>query len=1039
MRTERWRIQLLGELRATLSHQTVTRFYTHKIGGLFAWLALYPERAHPREELIERFWPDADLELGRISLRTALVSLRRQLEPPGIASGSVLFADRSSVRLLPEAFTTDVADFERNLRDAPAAVSLQEQSAFLEQTAALYRGDLLPGYYDEWVLQERERLMVMRFAVLHTLCTALGQQGSYGAALEYARCLVQANPLDEEAHIDLIRLYAAAGQLSAARRHYQDFERILRIELATRPAATLQAILEESHYLPQATLPDRESDAEALPEPTVVAASLSPPELSLPPLPAPFTPFFGREEDIAHVRVRLHTQNTRMVTLTGLGGTGKTRLALEIARRERESGNQAVCFVPLADVDAPHLISEAVCSALHLDAGRANPLDQVVQALQNRPALLVLDNFEQLVLEQHQAEVGTAVVRELLERLPALACLITSRRRLGLMGEWEFPVAPLPTPSAPGTLEHLMEFPSVQLFVSRAQAARPDFQITSTTAQAVAQLCHTLDGLPLALELAAARAPVLTPAQMLQQVTNRFGFLVARHRDAVERHKTLRTAIEWSYQSLSSPLQSFLSRLSVFRGGWNLTAAEAVCEEPDALDCLMDLRDASLVSAEERDGEMRFRMLETVREYALERLTESGKEAETRQQHLHYYLGIAEEHDWGSTGQAYIQWREHVVADYENIRTAISWSLRKEHWEWRGETEEAPSSADRRPSSAEVALRLTGSLGAYWILSSHYREGLEWLRRAIAVARETSEPVRDAVWAVALMSAGYVAFVANEFDAARSDAEEGLAFARKAGDRIQQIQCLAILAQLPAEPNDPDRALRVLEEAQAIARQTRNPRKIAFVQYVLGRVSYLRGEEERALQTLEQALNLSRSTKDGNMIAHTAANLACLALCRGDVDLARALSVEALEAYNAQGFSDTRGFNGIVLSVQAFIAVLEGNLARARDMFLHEMRTGLEVSDKHLAPNILVGLAMVAYASDHCEQAAALLGAAAKRYQELGFEPEPMEKSFRDRTLPEIQERLGTERFMSAWTRGGVWRSEEMYRHLLEEEIQLPS
>jgi len=304
----------------------------------------------------------------------------------------------------------------------------------------------------------------------------------------------------------------------------------------------------------------------ALRSPTAAAPGL--------PLPRPLTPFFGREAEISQVRTMLETPGARLVTLTGLGGTGKTRLALEVARVLQETGAAwaGVGFVSLVDLADARLIGQTIREALNLPAvGAADPLEQIALHLGDQPFLLVLDNFEPLLPE------GAATVRELLERAPRLVCLVTSRRPLGLPAEDEFPVAPLPTPVAPASPERLLEFASVRLFVSRAQAARPGFQVTPANAAAVAQLCQALEGIPLALELAAARAPVLTPAQMLQHLSDRFGFLTGRPRDVAERHRTLRAALEWSYQSLPESQQRLLARLSVFRGGWTLEAAEAVC------------------------------------------------------------------------------------------------------------------------------------------------------------------------------------------------------------------------------------------------------------------------------------------------------------------------------------------------------------------------------------------------------------------------------------------------------------------------------
>src|SRR5581483_6854118 len=249
-----WKVQLLGGLRATQANHVIDRFYTHKIGGLFAYLAYHSHRAHPREELIERFWPDADLESGRMSLRTALASLRRQLEPPGVTPGAALIADRYFARLNPDSITTDVAAFEREIQAAKADTA--EQIARLKRAVALYQGELLPGYYDDWVLTARTHLAETHLWALRQLAAALGAQGDHEAAIGYARQAVQESPLEEEAHYDLMRLYAAAGRTAAALQQYQELERNLRAELDTTPERSAEEALRD---MPKAQRPAAEA------------------------------------------------------------------------------------------------------------------------------------------------------------------------------------------------------------------------------------------------------------------------------------------------------------------------------------------------------------------------------------------------------------------------------------------------------------------------------------------------------------------------------------------------------------------------------------------------------------------------------------------------------------------------------------------------------------------------------------------------------------------------------------------------------------
>jgi non-specific serine/threonine protein kinase len=385
-------------------------------------------------------------------------------------------------------------------------------------------------------------------------------------------------------------------------------------------------------------------------------------------VPVKLTTFFGREKELEQLEELLLREGQRLVTLAGLAGCGKTRLAIEAARRMTSAFGGRVWFVSVQDVGEPGLILGAVLDALgEPRQDGVHPVEQLAGVLPTERSLLVLDNFEHLV------EGGGQVVRGLLERVPALTCLVTSRRALDLKGEREFTVRPLPTPSGEETEAKLMQCPSAELFVDRARAVRPDFKVTEQNAESVANVCRRLEGIPLALELAAARARVMTPAGMLIQLKRPLDFLVDTRRGATSRHRTMREALEWSYKLLQPGLQRFFASLSVFRGGWTVEAAEAVCEEPRALDYIEELRECSLVLAEEcrwsRTG-MRFLMLESVREYADEQLSAEEREAR-RRLHAQFYLSLVERSKPDDEREDV--WLERLASEQDNIGAARAW------------------------------------------------------------------------------------------------------------------------------------------------------------------------------------------------------------------------------------------------------------------------------------------------------------------------------------------------------------------------------
>ena len=497
-----WQVQLLGGFQVRQGDRLVSRFKTYKTAALLARLALFPERGHTREELIGLLWPDSEPEAGRGSLRTALAGLRRQLADPGAGDSDAttpLLADRLQIRLCPGHVRVDVAEFEAAVK-AAERVTGADRAGRLAEALDLYRGELLPGYHEEWIQSERERLSLLYRTTLRRLTLAWEESGALPQALESALRAVSLFPAEEDIHRELIRLYAHMGRADEARRQYQALERALREEGSGPPSQATRTLV--------AALPPEEEDGPAASPP---APAVSPRVL---PLPLPLTRFFGRADEMDQLGDWLRRRDVRLVTLTGPGGAGKTRLALETARRLAGFFPSAVLFVGLASLSDGDGVWEALADALRLTL-KADPLpiEQIAAALGGQPTLLILDNLEQI------AESVGPLVEGLLTRAADLTCLVTSRQRLDVPGEREFPLPPLPVPSAAHAgAASLADFPSVQLFVDRAQAGQPDFQITPDNAPAVTALCERLEGSPLALELAAGWAQTLTPAQMLERM-----------------------------------------------------------------------------------------------------------------------------------------------------------------------------------------------------------------------------------------------------------------------------------------------------------------------------------------------------------------------------------------------------------------------------------------------------------------------------------------------------------------------------------------
>jgi DNA-binding SARP family transcriptional activator len=453
-----WRIELFGWLRAVQAERVVARFRTRKAGALLAYLAYYSHRSHPRELLIELLWPGCETAAGRANLRAELTSLRHQLEPPGVPPGAVILADRDAVQLNPAACVTDVALFEAALTAAERATSPAKRAELLLAAAELYRGELLPGRFEDWILPERQQLAEAFLRALHDLVALLEQWGDRPRALHWARRAVAADPLHEDSHQLLIRLLVAAGQIEAARAQYEQGQHLLQQELGTGLSPEIRTLIEGlapsqdrlspgppgKERKPRGRRPpgsSRELPATG-PEPSPVEAAAA---RATDNLPLRFTRFFGREREIAALVEMLSSIGRplqRLVTMTGPGGTGKTRLALQAAQGLRDAFPGGVWFVSLLDVTRPGLIPDQVLLALRLPRSpHREPLEQVLAFLSRAPALLLLDNFE------HLLDGGLEIVQNLREQGGDLTILVTSRQRLNLEGEREFPVGPLPVPA----------------------------------------------------------------------------------------------------------------------------------------------------------------------------------------------------------------------------------------------------------------------------------------------------------------------------------------------------------------------------------------------------------------------------------------------------------------------------------------------------------------------------------------------------------------------------------------------------------------
>ena len=984
-----WRIELFGGLRAVSGERVLTRFRTHKTASLLAYLALFPDQSHLREELCDLLWPEADLDAGRMNLRVALNSLRRQMEPPGTPHGAVLSADRSKIHLTPGACLTDIAEFEAALAASTRAGVEGAEEEALTRAVSLYRGDLLPEIYDDWAAGERERLAQAHLGALHRLTRLLTETGDFDRALDHAHRALPLDPLCEKSHRLLMRLYAALGRPDAAHNQFQTLTQLLRVELNAVPSLKtrdLAAHLDD---------PAAEREAPALGTPSSTPGRPQPPPSPESPaahassdsLPVTWTRFFGRAEERERLTALLIDPQIRFVTLTGPGGNGKTRLAVEAARGLSKPFPGGIWFVPLADVADPRLMGDAVLAALRLPrAAPADPWAQIVAALAGPPVLLILDNFEQI------AAGAAPAVLSLLGKVPALTCLVTSRRRLDMPGECEMPVAPLPVPELAETAEQLSNSASAQVFVDRAQAVRPDFAVSDRSAPDLAALCRALEGIPLALELAASRIRALSLAQMRVRLDQRFELLASRRGDKGTRHRSLWAAIEWSYDLLPAASQRFFTLLSVFRGGWTLEAAEAICEEPAALEALAQLRANSMLLAEDGLPDLRFRLLESLREFAWEQLSPDDREA-AGERHAAFFAAQAGRADDVLQGPEQGDWLRRFEADVANFVVALDW-------------------LDDRPDRAAEALAMTTALYHFWLLSGRQHEGRARLDSLLA--RWTA---LDAARADALTVAGNLAEAEGDLPGARVRMEEGLALNLRLGREEQAARGRGDLGIIASRQGRLPEAVAHWEATTAYWQGRNEPRRAAATLNNLGILARRQGDLDAAQTRFLECLALYRQAGDTQKTASVLHNLGLTAQDRGDLDeagrwleeglvLQRALGNARGAAMTLHGLGTTAHKRGRFAEAQAFLAESLTLFTRMEDTggILHNLRSLVETW-------LALGLP---------EPAAIAWGALTAMYQAGEITPMAGEAEAQADVEQALRAALGPARFAAAHARGAA-------------------
>jgi predicted ATPase/DNA-binding SARP family transcriptional activator len=775
--------------------------------ALLALLLLRAGETVTVDEAVDALWGAQPPPAARNAVQGHVATLRKRLGRDRITTRE------SGYTLRLEEDELDLHRFERLLSDARGRPP-REQAELVTKALALFRGAPLQDFrYDDFARAETDRIEELRLRAFELKIDAEFALGRHDDVVPQLEPLVAEAPLRERFRAQLMLALYRAGRQAEALEAYQHARSTLVDELGIEPGPELQRL--ERQILNQ-------DPALAAPSATIAAARL----------PTPPTPLIGREREIEEVTDLLRRPDVRLVTLTGTGGTGKTRLAIQAAATLLEAFPDGVVFVGLAPLQDPDLVLPTAAQALGVGVMSGDTLvEDLARPLQNRELLLVFDNFEHLLAAAPSvADIAAGAV--------GVKLLVTSRAPLRLSAEHVYPVSPLPTPAGAPDVDRLRQCESVALFETRAQAVRPDFAVTAANAEAVADICAALDGLPLAIELAASRVGALPPAAMRQRLDQRLKLLVGGARDAPERQRTLRATIDWSYELLEQAEQRLFVRLAVFTGGCTIEAAQTVCgDELEVVDGLASLTDKGLTRLEGSDEEPRFTMLETIREYAAERLELSEEAPTLHRRHAQHFLALAEETEPNLIGVgSHAEWLDRLERDHDNFRAAMAW---------------LEASGD-----SGGMLRLTAALWRFWDLKGHLIEGRHQLERALRVDERPT-----GARAKALSGAADMALTSGDVATGRLRAEQALELHRELRDDWGIAFSLLMFAYAIGQEGDWPRA------QQLFAKSVQRFRELGDEYYALRAARahawayYEGGDLDRARELFEGILRQTRGTQ----------------------------------------------------------------------------------------------------------------------------------------------------------------------------------
>jgi predicted ATPase/DNA-binding SARP family transcriptional activator len=1005
----RLEIMVLGPLVVTREGHPVDDFGYNKVRALLAYLAV-EAGPHKRAHLCTLLWPDQPDRASRRNLSQALTQLRRIAGGTGAleAEGAQLKATTDEIWFAPGSVTVDavrflglVADCERHAhRSWHTCGACAER---LQTALALYRGDFLAGFtlpdsapFEEWALVWRERLRQRALSALERLAARAEWRGALGQAAAYARRQVELDSLNETAHREAMRLLALNGELAAASAQFDQLRRVLASELAVEPDR-------ESH-----TLHERLQAAASASDPRALQGlrRFEPPPANLPSLP---NPLVGRVATLAEVVERMREGPARALTVTGAPGIGKTRLALEAAYALRYDFQDGVCLVELGPLAEAAAVPQAIAQAAGVREQAGQPLASTLRSsLSTRHLLLVLDNCE------HVLEAAAGLVAELLAASPALKVLATSRIPLRIRAEQPYALEPLSSAEAE------------QLFQQRAGSG-----LAEPPHDTIRDICRRLDYLPLAIELVAVRARALAPGDLLRQLDQPLSALTAAPRDLPERHRSLRSALAWSYDRLPPEAQPVFRHLGVFAGSAPVEAVQAVASAgAPVLPWLETLHEASLAQAQASAEGTRFGLLETLREFALEQLEQQAEVEAARERHLDYFLDLAERAAPVLHGPEQSQWLDRLERDHDNLRAALAEARQHNDdrqlrlavaltgfWEVRGVLTEGrrwlAEALERRPQ-VDPRLRADG-LAQLAILAHHqgdYPAAREANERSLALWQQLED---DVAIGRLLRRLGIIAFDTGDLAAAQAYIEQSLAIAREHDDRVAVASALNTLALIFADQGDDERARALHQESLGLFRALGNRVGVGLLLLNLGLIACNQSDFSGAQALMADSLATFRDIGHKSNIALVLFNLGNVARYQANWTLAAESYDESLALYRELDDQTMISYPTFGLGA---LALNLGDVGLARARMRESLALRHAAAERLPIPRNLEGLGQIARAEGRPERAAHLFGAAEALRESQGA---AVKSDYRPRYEQEIAAQraaLGEAAFARAWAVG---------------------